>query len=133
MSEYKGLCACVLQEKVKILSERLYFFAWHACACQDGRYFLSSVGCSVIGLTIAQQVNNYKFCFSSMICCGLCAVIQDVENSSLEGQFQSFASLMEQRLAELFVVAHQQGVRFKRATTVGSYTVQVTLSLNLKE
>ncbi|XP_037395963.1 UPF0606 protein KIAA1549L isoform X2 [Pygocentrus nattereri] len=51
--------------------------------------------------------------------------IQDVENSSLEGQYQSFASLMEQRLAELFVVAHQQGVRFRRATTVGSYTVQM--------
>ncbi|XP_058607932.1 UPF0606 protein KIAA1549L isoform X4 [Onychostoma macrolepis] len=52
-------------------------------------------------------------------------VIQDVENSSLEGQYQSFASLMEERLAELFMVAHQQGVRFKRATTVGSYTVQM--------
>lgn len=68
-----------------------------------------------------------------MLCCGLCAVIQDVENSSLEGQYQSFASLMELRLAELFVVARQQGARFKRATTVGSYTVQVTPSLNLKE
>ncbi|XP_039537589.1 UPF0606 protein KIAA1549L isoform X2 [Pimephales promelas] len=52
-------------------------------------------------------------------------VIQDVENSSLEGQYQSFASLMEERLAELFMVAHQQGVRFKRAATVGSYTVQM--------
>ncbi|XP_022535216.2 UPF0606 protein KIAA1549L isoform X1 [Astyanax mexicanus] len=52
-------------------------------------------------------------------------VIQDVENASLEGQYQSFASLLEQRLAELFVVAHQQGARFKRATTVGSYTVQM--------
>uniref|UniRef100_A0A8C1LU76 KIAA1549 like n=1 Tax=Cyprinus carpio TaxID=7962 RepID=A0A8C1LU76_CYPCA len=53
------------------------------------------------------------------------AVIQDVENSSLEGQYHSFASLMEERLAELFMVAHQQGVRFKRAATVGSYTVQM--------
>uniref|UniRef100_A0A9J7YAJ2 KIAA1549 like n=1 Tax=Cyprinus carpio carpio TaxID=630221 RepID=A0A9J7YAJ2_CYPCA len=52
-------------------------------------------------------------------------VIQDVENSSLEGQYHSFASLMEERLAELFMVAHQQGVRFKRAATVGSYTVQM--------
>ncbi|XP_051513272.1 UPF0606 protein KIAA1549L-like [Myxocyprinus asiaticus] len=52
-------------------------------------------------------------------------VVQDVENSSLEGQYQSFASLMEERFAELFMVAHQQGVRFKRATTVGSYTVQM--------
>ncbi|XP_073786455.1 UPF0606 protein KIAA1549L isoform X4 [Danio rerio] len=52
-------------------------------------------------------------------------VIQDVSNSSLEVQYQSFASLMEERLAELFMVAHQQGVRFKRATTVGSYTVQM--------
>lgn len=57
-------------------------------------------------------------------------MIQDVENSSLEGQHQSFASLMEQRLAELFVVARRQGARFKRATTVGTYTVQVTLNLN---
>ncbi|XP_056135359.1 UPF0606 protein KIAA1549L [Lampris incognitus] len=52
-------------------------------------------------------------------------VIQDVDNSSLDRQYQSFASLMEQRLAELFVVAGQQGSRFKRATTVGSYTVQM--------
>ncbi|XP_026087043.1 UPF0606 protein KIAA1549L-like [Carassius auratus] len=52
-------------------------------------------------------------------------VIQDVENSSLEGQYYSFASLMEERLAELFMVAHQQGVRFKRAATEGSYTVQM--------
>lgn len=53
------------------------------------------------------------------------AVIQDVDNASLDGQYQSFASLMEQRLAELFVLAGQQGTRFKRATAVGSYTVQV--------
>ncbi|MBN3305346.1 K154L protein, partial [Amia calva] len=52
-------------------------------------------------------------------------VIQDVDNSSLEVNYQSFASLMEQRLAELFVIAGQQGRRFRRATTVGSYTVQM--------
>ncbi|KAI1904592.1 hypothetical protein AGOR_G00007210 [Albula goreensis] len=52
-------------------------------------------------------------------------VIQDVDNASLESSYQSFASLMEQRLAELFVVAHQEGSRFRRATTVGSYTVQM--------
>ncbi|XP_055769946.1 UPF0606 protein KIAA1549L isoform X2 [Salvelinus fontinalis] len=52
-------------------------------------------------------------------------VILDVDNSSLESQYQSFASLMEQRLAELFVVARQQGTRFRRATTVDSYTVQM--------
>ncbi|XP_039988254.1 UPF0606 protein KIAA1549L [Xiphias gladius] len=52
-------------------------------------------------------------------------VIQDVDNASLEGQYQSFASLMEQRLAELFVLAGQQGNRFRRATGVGSYTVQM--------
>ncbi|XP_044046281.1 UPF0606 protein KIAA1549L isoform X2 [Siniperca chuatsi] len=52
-------------------------------------------------------------------------VIQDVDNASLEGQYQSFASLMEQRLAELFVLAGQQGTRFRRATTVDSYTVQM--------
>ncbi|XP_015229220.1 PREDICTED: UPF0606 protein KIAA1549L homolog isoform X1 [Cyprinodon variegatus] len=52
-------------------------------------------------------------------------VIQDVDNVSLDGQYQSFASLMEHRLAELFVLAGQQGTRFKRATTVGSFTVQM--------
>ncbi|KAK7913685.1 hypothetical protein WMY93_013896 [Mugilogobius chulae] len=52
-------------------------------------------------------------------------VIQDVDNSSLEGQYQSFASLMEQRLAELFVLAGQQGTRFRRATTVDGFTVQM--------
>ncbi|XP_068173703.1 UPF0606 protein KIAA1549L [Antennarius striatus] len=52
-------------------------------------------------------------------------VIQDVDNASLEGQYQSFASLMEQRLAELFMLAGQQGTRFRRATAVGSYTVQM--------
>ncbi|KAM9408705.1 UPF0606 protein KIAA1549L [Pholidichthys leucotaenia] len=52
-------------------------------------------------------------------------VIQDVDNASLEGQYQSFASLMEQRLAELFVLAGQQGTRFRRAATVGAYTVQM--------
>lgn len=53
------------------------------------------------------------------------AVIQDVDNASLEGQYQSFASLMEQRLAELFVLAGRQGTRFRRATAVGGFTVQV--------
>ncbi|XP_041073853.1 UPF0606 protein KIAA1549L-like isoform X3 [Polyodon spathula] len=52
-------------------------------------------------------------------------VIQNVDNSSLNGNYQSFASLMEQRLAELLVIAQQQGRRFRRATTVGSYTVQM--------
>ncbi|XP_061679071.1 UPF0606 protein KIAA1549L isoform X2 [Syngnathoides biaculeatus] len=55
-------------------------------------------------------------------------VIQDVDRSSLEANYQSFASLMEQRLAELFHLAGRQGsqtLRSKRATTVGSYTVQM--------
>ncbi|XP_077566344.1 UPF0606 protein KIAA1549L isoform X3 [Stigmatopora nigra] len=55
-------------------------------------------------------------------------VIQDVERASLEANYQSFASLMEQRLAELFHVAGRQGtqaLRSKRATTVGCYTVQM--------
>ncbi|KAI1889566.1 hypothetical protein AGOR_G00164230 [Albula goreensis] len=52
-------------------------------------------------------------------------VIQDVDSSSLEGNYQSFASLMEQRLAEAFIIAHQEGARFRRAATVGSYTVQM--------
>ncbi|KAL4622729.1 UPF0606 protein KIAA1549L-like isoform X3 [Arapaima gigas] len=52
-------------------------------------------------------------------------VLQYVDNSSLEGSYKSFARLMEQRLAELFVVARQQGARFRRATTVDGYTVQM--------
>ncbi|XP_040024597.2 UPF0606 protein KIAA1549L-like isoform X2 [Gasterosteus aculeatus] len=55
-------------------------------------------------------------------------VIQDVESASLEANYQSFANLMEQRLAELFLVAGRQGSRTarpRRATTVGSYTVQM--------
>ncbi|XP_077424414.1 UPF0606 protein KIAA1549L isoform X3 [Vanacampus margaritifer] len=55
-------------------------------------------------------------------------VVQDVDSSSLEANYQSFASLMEQRLAELFHVAGRQGsqtLRSKRATTVGGYTVQM--------
>ncbi|XP_037306722.2 UPF0606 protein KIAA1549L isoform X2 [Pungitius pungitius] len=55
-------------------------------------------------------------------------VIQDVESASMEANYQSFANLMEQRLAELFLVAGRQGPRTprpRRATTVGSYTVQM--------
>ncbi|XP_068595726.1 UPF0606 protein KIAA1549L [Brachionichthys hirsutus] len=55
-------------------------------------------------------------------------VIQDVDSSSLEANYQSFASLMEQRLAELFLVAGRQGsrtARLRRATSVGGYTVQM--------
>ncbi|XP_054631901.1 UPF0606 protein KIAA1549L isoform X2 [Dunckerocampus dactyliophorus] len=55
-------------------------------------------------------------------------VIQDVDRSSLEANYQSFANLMEQRLAELFHVAGRQGsqtLRSRRATTVGAYTVQM--------
>ncbi|XP_072448650.1 UPF0606 protein KIAA1549L isoform X1 [Chiloscyllium punctatum] len=52
-------------------------------------------------------------------------VILGVDNSSLGEQYQRFASLMEQRLANLFVAAQQQGRRFKRASTIGIYTVQL--------
>ncbi|KAG6935297.1 KIAA1549 like [Chelydra serpentina] len=52
-------------------------------------------------------------------------VIQGVDITLLGLNNQSFARLMEQRLAPLFVMSHQQGRRFKRATTVGSYTVQM--------
>ncbi|XP_048341555.1 UPF0606 protein KIAA1549L homolog isoform X2 [Sphaerodactylus townsendi] len=52
-------------------------------------------------------------------------VIQGVEITLLGLNNQSFARLMEQRLAPLFMMSHQQGRRFKRATTVGSYTVQM--------
>ncbi|NXC15603.1 K154L protein, partial [Corythaeola cristata] len=52
-------------------------------------------------------------------------VIQGVDIALLGLNNQSFARLMEQRLAPLFMMSHQQGRRFKRATTVGSYTVQM--------
>ncbi|XP_048829254.1 UPF0606 protein KIAA1549L-like [Brienomyrus brachyistius] len=52
-------------------------------------------------------------------------VLQYVDSSSLDSGYQNFARLMEQRLAQLFVVAQQQGARFRRATTVGGYTVQM--------
>ncbi|XP_072193025.1 UPF0606 protein KIAA1549L homolog isoform X8 [Excalfactoria chinensis] len=52
-------------------------------------------------------------------------VIQGVDVALLGLNNQSFARLMEQRLAPLFMMSHQQGRRFKRATTVGSYTVQM--------
>uniref|UniRef100_A0A8D0L744 KIAA1549 like n=1 Tax=Sphenodon punctatus TaxID=8508 RepID=A0A8D0L744_SPHPU len=52
-------------------------------------------------------------------------VIQGVEPTQLGPNNQSFARQMEQRLAPLFMMSHQQGRRFKRATTVGSYTVQM--------
>ncbi|KAJ7344503.1 hypothetical protein JRQ81_000453 [Phrynocephalus forsythii] len=52
-------------------------------------------------------------------------VIQGVDITLLGANNQSFARLMEQRLAPLFLMSHQQGRRFKRATTVGSYTVQI--------
>ncbi|XP_027761976.1 UPF0606 protein KIAA1549L homolog isoform X3 [Empidonax traillii] len=52
-------------------------------------------------------------------------VIQGVDMALLGLNNQSFARLMEQRLAPLFMMSHQQGRRFRRATTVGSYTVQM--------
>ncbi|GCB72816.1 hypothetical protein scyTo_0002204 [Scyliorhinus torazame] len=52
-------------------------------------------------------------------------VLLGVDNTSLGEQYQRFASLMEQRLANLFVAAQQQGRRFKRASTFGTYTVQL--------
>lgn len=52
-------------------------------------------------------------------------VLQGVDNSLVGLHNQSFARVMEQRLAQLFMMSQQQGRRFKRATTLGSYTVQV--------
>ncbi|XP_063052111.1 UPF0606 protein KIAA1549L [Engraulis encrasicolus] len=52
-------------------------------------------------------------------------VIQDVDSSTLEASYQSFSSLMEQRLAELFQVASRHGLRSRRAATIGGYTVQM--------
>ncbi|XP_075403802.1 UPF0606 protein KIAA1549L homolog [Tenrec ecaudatus] len=52
-------------------------------------------------------------------------VLQGVENSLVGLHNQSFARVMEQRLAQLFMMSQQQGRRFRRATTLGSYTVQM--------
>ncbi|EQB79161.1 hypothetical protein CB1_056579032 [Camelus ferus] len=51
-------------------------------------------------------------------------LLQGVDNSLVGLHNQSFARVMEQRLAQLFMMSQQQGRRFKRATTLGSYTVQ---------
>lgn len=93
------------------------------CLCQSDTHISSSL------FMLALRANNLFSLFNNHLAILLVsspfAVIQDVDNASLEGQYQSFASLMEQRLAELFVLAGQQGTRFRRATTVGSHTVQV--------
>ncbi|KAM5138212.1 UPF0606 protein KIAA1549L homolog [Mantella aurantiaca] len=52
-------------------------------------------------------------------------VIQGVDSQLLGPSNQSFARQMEERLAQLFQLSSQQSRRFKRATTVGSYTVQM--------
>ncbi|XP_047549028.1 UPF0606 protein KIAA1549L homolog isoform X3 [Lutra lutra] len=52
-------------------------------------------------------------------------VLQGVDSSLVGLHNQSFARVMEQRLAQLFMMSQQQGRRFKRATTLGSYTVQM--------
>ncbi|KAI4537335.1 hypothetical protein MG293_012198 [Ovis ammon polii] len=67
-------------------------------------------------LTIAER--EYRLCL-------LCPVLQGVDNSLVGLHNQSFARVMEQRLAQLFMMSQQQGRRFKRATTLGSYTVQM--------
>ncbi|XP_030058286.1 UPF0606 protein KIAA1549L homolog [Microcaecilia unicolor] len=55
----------------------------------------------------------------------LITVIQGVARNLLGINRQNFARLMEERLAQLFIISHRQERRFKRATTVGSYTVQM--------
>ncbi|XP_072277990.1 UPF0606 protein KIAA1549L homolog isoform X2 [Pyxicephalus adspersus] len=52
-------------------------------------------------------------------------VIQGVDSTLLGSNNQSFAKQMEERLAKLFQLSSQQSRRFKRATTVGGYTVQM--------
>ncbi|XP_069595854.1 UPF0606 protein KIAA1549L homolog [Ranitomeya imitator] len=52
-------------------------------------------------------------------------VIQGVDNQLLGSNNQSFARLMEERFAKLFQESSQQSRRFRRATSVGSYTVQI--------
>ncbi|XP_063800585.1 UPF0606 protein KIAA1549L homolog isoform X2 [Pseudophryne corroboree] len=55
----------------------------------------------------------------------LTTVIQGVDSQLLGVNNQSFAQQMEERLATLFQLSGQQSRRFRRATTVGSYTVQM--------
>ncbi|XP_069821893.1 UPF0606 protein KIAA1549L homolog [Dendropsophus ebraccatus] len=52
-------------------------------------------------------------------------VIQGVDSQLLGANNQSFAQQMEERLATLFQISGQQSRRFRRATTVQSYTVQM--------
>ncbi|XP_075423485.1 UPF0606 protein KIAA1549L homolog isoform X3 [Ascaphus truei] len=52
-------------------------------------------------------------------------VILGVDNTLLGINNQSFARLMEERLAQLFQLSHRQTRRFKRATTIETYTVQM--------
>lgn len=61
------------------------------------------------------------------LCLLTSTVLQGVDNSLVGLHNQSFARVMEQRLAQLFMMSQQQGRRFKRATTLGSYTVQVSV------
>ncbi|XP_073514225.1 UPF0606 protein KIAA1549L homolog isoform X2 [Phyllobates terribilis] len=62
----------------------------------------------------ASTINNWVY-----------TVIQGVDNQLLGSNNQSFARLMEERFAKLFQESSQQSRRFRRATTVGSYTVQM--------
>nr|XP_033783813.1 UPF0606 protein KIAA1549L homolog [Geotrypetes seraphini] len=55
----------------------------------------------------------------------LITVIQGVASDFLGINRQNFARRMEERLAQLFIISHQQERRFRRATAVGSYTVQM--------
>ncbi|XP_066439361.1 UPF0606 protein KIAA1549L homolog isoform X2 [Eleutherodactylus coqui] len=52
-------------------------------------------------------------------------VIQGVDSQSLGPNNQSFSQQMEERLAKLFQISSQQSRRFRRATNIGSYTVQM--------
>lgn len=79
-------------------------------------------------VTLPVPARSADVCFFSIP-----TVIQGVDIALLGLNNQSFARLMEQRLAPLFMMSHQQGRRFRRATTVGSYTVQVLNGPVLKE
>ncbi|MGH0143244.1 UNVERIFIED_CONTAM: hypothetical protein FKN15_040274 [Acipenser sinensis] len=91
----------------------LIYVVWNQSVILNG-----TVSSSLLNQLTAELVGYYLF-FPPLI------IAEHVDNSSLNGNYQSFASLMEQRLAELLVIAQQQGRRFRRATTVGSYTVQM--------
>lgn len=121
----KGILRFLLCETSLILSE----VKSEVCSIPTGHYW-EGISVQELFFSLHFPVPNHPTlpvcawrgdtCFSSFP-----TVIQGVDIALLGLNNQSFARLMEQRLAPLFMMSHQQGRRFRRATTVGSYTVQV--------